>query len=58
MIPLATLGLALSGSLTANVQEKSMSMDNSELLDQAEAVLKSGIQNFVEKFGVLDQSRA
>ena len=59
LIPLATLGLALSGSLTGNVQSsQEKSMDNSEQLDQAEAVLKSGIHSFVEKFGDLDQSQA
>ena len=47
----------MSGSLTANVQSsQEKSMDNSEQLDWAEAVLKSGIHSFKEKIAEMDQS--
>ena len=51
LIPLATLGLALSGSLTTNVQSSGeQPRDSLQDLDRAEAVFKSGIHTFSKKF--------
>ena len=54
LIPLATLGLALSGSLTTNVQS---SQDSLEDLDRVEAAFKTGIHTFSRKMGGVDLTR-
>ena len=55
LIPLATLGLALSGSLTTNVQSSGeQSRDSLQDLDRAEAVFKTGIHTFSKKIDGFD----
>ena len=56
LIPLATLGLALSGSLTSDVQSSGEQSRNN--LDRAEAYIKSEIHSFSKKFKGYDQHLA